>query len=223
MRRLSSSSEDGYILVFTLLLLVVLTLLGVSAIDTSIFESNMSANDALYKRAFYQADGGAELGIQLAYENAICSTVKQGFTKNFGELRLIGDSVVVTDLVFAQNKDENLYKTPPVPLAPSDSNRHAAFYPGAKMVPGAATNDSHDAEPNTNLLFSSRTIEEEGSGTIAFSGYPGLGVSQVGATSKEYTIASQHQGARRSESLVTITWKLGNHMLNSASSFDCKY
>lgn len=220
MKRSIRSSEEGYILVFTLLLLVVLTLLGVSAIDTSIFESNMAANDALHKRAFYQADGGTELGIQLAYENAICATVTAGFTKNFGAFALIGDNVVVTDLAFSK---ANLTTTPS--MIPSDGTRHVAFYPGVDMNPGTtATNSTHDSEPNTNLLFRGRVIQDPGEGSLQNSGYDGpVGYSQVGATSKEFTIASQHQGNRNSESLVTLRWKLSNKILNVATSFDCKY
>ena len=76
------SSEEGFVLVFTLLLLVVLMLLGVSAINTSVFESTMSVNDALYKRAFYQADGGTEIGLKLTYDNAICTQVNGGFDED---------------------------------------------------------------------------------------------------------------------------------------------
>ena len=79
MNRRYISDEQGFILVWALLLMVVVTLLGVSGISTSIFETKMAANEALHKQAFYQADGGTENSIALLKHNITCIS---GFTKS---------------------------------------------------------------------------------------------------------------------------------------------
>ena len=65
-------NEDGFVIVYSLMLTVVLMVLGVSGIGTSIFESKMAKNNALHKQTFYEADGGTEVGIRLLAENMKC-------------------------------------------------------------------------------------------------------------------------------------------------------
>lgn len=216
MKQSAKSGEEGFILVFTLLLMVVLVLLGVSAIDTSVFESTMSANDALYKRAFYQADGGTEAGIRLVYENTICTDTKNGFTGNYGPgnaFALIGNTVVAEDLVFSSAT---------VSTTPSNTNRDIAFYPDANLVVGGPAHTTLDSGAHTNMLFRKRNITSHGDPLAMVSGYES-DVSSKNAVNREYTIASQHQGLRNSESLITIRWRIGIDDISKASSFDCRY
>lgn len=72
MKRKTGQGEEGFVLVWALLLIVVLVLLGTFGISTSIFESKMAANDALHKQAFYQADGGTEVGLDMVRQNINC-------------------------------------------------------------------------------------------------------------------------------------------------------
>ena len=205
MERSVKSNEEGYILVFTLLLMVVLTLLGVSAIDTSIFESSMSANDALYKRAFYQADGGSEIGVQLTFDNAICVQAYGGFKDNGSGVRTISN-IIISDLDFSS--PQTLAST-----IVSDTNRAAVYY-----VQGVNNNTA----PHTNLLFDGNVAYTPGSGLQMVQGYEGLGASSAaGGSHMQYDILSQHQGARNSEALVTLGWRLSTHIINNASSSDC--
>jgi hypothetical protein len=53
-------SEKGMALVIALVMLLILTLVGLSAIGTSTFESNIAGNQRVYNLAFYTADGGVE-------------------------------------------------------------------------------------------------------------------------------------------------------------------
>jgi hypothetical protein len=201
------SGEEGFVLVFTLLLMVVLMLLGTSAIDTSIFESSMSANDALYKRAFYEADGGTEIGLKLTYDNAICVQVNGGFNEDAATpgTRAI-NNIAVNDLDFSS----------PQTLASiivSDANRAAAYYPDGVV---------NDTAPHSNLLMNGAIQYTPGSGLQMVSGYEGLGASSAaGGSHLQYSIYSQHQGARQSESLVTLGWRLSTHIINNASTSDC--
>src|SRR6056297_4044835 len=50
-------NERGFLLVITMLILVVLTVIGMAALDSSTFEVNIAANDRWSKVAFNLADG----------------------------------------------------------------------------------------------------------------------------------------------------------------------
>jgi len=53
-------NQKGVALVIALIMLLVLTLIGISGISTTTFESNIAGNARLYNLAFYIADGGLE-------------------------------------------------------------------------------------------------------------------------------------------------------------------
>jgi type IV pilus assembly protein PilX len=55
-RALLSRNEEGVVLVLCLITLVLLTLIGVSATNTSQLEAEISGNDKTYKEAFYAAE-----------------------------------------------------------------------------------------------------------------------------------------------------------------------
>ena len=52
--------NKGVSLVIALLILLVLTLIGISAISTTTFETNIAGNERLYNRAFYSSDAGVD-------------------------------------------------------------------------------------------------------------------------------------------------------------------
>lgn len=57
---LTLQNENGVSLVVALLILLVLTLIGITAISTTTFETNIAGNQRLYNRAFYTADAGVD-------------------------------------------------------------------------------------------------------------------------------------------------------------------
>ncbi len=52
--------HQGVSLVIALIILLVLTLIGISAISTTIFETNIAGNERLYNNAFFAADAGVD-------------------------------------------------------------------------------------------------------------------------------------------------------------------
>jgi hypothetical protein len=56
----NSNQQKGLALVIALVMLLVLTLVGLSAINMTGFEANISGNQRVYNMAFYTADGGVE-------------------------------------------------------------------------------------------------------------------------------------------------------------------
>ena len=60
MKRNNLKNQKGVTLVIALMILLVLTLIGISAISTTTFETNIAGNERLYNRAFYSSDAGVD-------------------------------------------------------------------------------------------------------------------------------------------------------------------
>ena len=220
----TGDNDQGFVLVFTLMILLVLTIIGISATRTTMTELTIAGNDRVYKSTFYQADAGTELGERLVFENSICSTTKNGFTANLAPANYsrIGDNIIVKNLTFAQNPHED----PPPTI--TDVKRDLAYYPtgsfAANTLVGTAWPNTNDALPHTNLLYQERTVGNPGSGLTMIAGYEGLGAGSIGGgTSSRYIIDSQHRGRDNSRSVVSVGWRLDLFIVNSASSSDCIY
>jgi len=52
-------NEDGFVLVATLVILMLLVILGISTTTNTSIELQIAGNDKVYKQNFYQAEGGA--------------------------------------------------------------------------------------------------------------------------------------------------------------------
>lgn len=199
------NNESGFVLVASLLILVILVIIGVAATNTSTIELQIAGNEKVHKQTFYQADGGAELGSRLTFENAMCIN-SEGFAEDSlgAGVKTIGE-IQVEDLSFAAPAGTG---SPP---DPSDSVRDASF-----------PND--DTQPHTNLSIAGNTQATAGSGLQMVAGYEGMGKgSAAGGTHVLYEIFSQHIGVNNSESVVALQWRLSGHLINSASSDDCNF
>ncbi len=89
-------NNEGVSLVIALVILLVLTLIGISAISTTTFETNIAGNERLYNRAFYTADAGVDYfgSTGSAYISITASTGTVDSTAV--GLSLGGDSFIVT-------------------------------------------------------------------------------------------------------------------------------
>jgi len=63
MKRSISGDQKGVALIVALIMLLVLTLIGMSSISSTYFESKISGNDRFGAAAFYAAKGGVDVGI----------------------------------------------------------------------------------------------------------------------------------------------------------------
>jgi hypothetical protein len=63
MKKMNWGDQKGMALVVALIILLVLTLLGISSINSTIFESKISGNERWGSAAFYAAKGGVDVGI----------------------------------------------------------------------------------------------------------------------------------------------------------------
>ena len=63
MRRNTLRNQRGIALIVALMILLVLTLIGISAITTTTFENRISGNERAGNNAFYAAEAGIEVGL----------------------------------------------------------------------------------------------------------------------------------------------------------------
>jgi len=174
------SNEKGSTLVLSILILLLLTVIGIAATNTSIIEILISGNDKVHKMTFHQADGGTEVGIELVEQNIYMA----GF--NTSELAGLGD-------VNATNP--NLYLSTNSTM-PSNSNRDA-------YLPKNYTGN----EPHTNLKIGGNPGLSTGSAIQMAAGYEGVGKGAAGGGGKiVYDIWSQHIGLGNSEAMILLQW-----------------
>lgn len=209
-----ANNENGFVLVTAMMVLIVLTLIGIIAMNNSTTERMISGNDRTHKKTFYQADAGTELAQHVAYHNAMCLDAN-GFTSNsvFGgnPAALLNGSIRVEDLLFA----DFTVTAPATVSAVSDTNRAFAFYPDANVNDGA---------PHTNFLTTFTTGMNAGAPQQMVSAYDApIGQGQVAGTHRRFTIASQHFGLDNSQSLIQVRWRIDNSIISSAASSDCVY
>ncbi len=66
-------NEEGAVLVIALLTLLILTVIGISSISSSFFETKISGNERLGSVALYAAEGGVNVGISRVPETTAYS------------------------------------------------------------------------------------------------------------------------------------------------------
>ena len=174
------SNEKGSTLVLSILILLLLTVIGIAATNTSIIEILISGNDKVHKMTFHQADGGTEVGIELVEQNISLA----GF-----------DATDLANLGDVNATSPNLYLNTTSSL-PSDTNRDA-------YLPKGYTGN----EPHTNLTIYGNTGLSTGGAIQMAAGYEGKGKSSAGGGSYVvYDIWSQHIGRVNSEAIILLQW-----------------
>jgi len=205
-------NEEGFVLIVALMIMVILTLLGISATTTSIIERKIAVNEVLHKDSFYRADGGSEAGIALTEANLSCPS---GFRSSFIPIRVGGMDVFEKDFATANNAPKDLPGASSGMTeddVPTDTIRSA-------RIPLDPANRS-DTSPHTNLaIWSSGAALLAGSAIQMVSGYEGIGKgAAAGGGVKRMVIASQHIGLRQSEAKIFLDWR---HLIGQEGS--CVY
>ena len=211
MNRRNIVDEQGFILVWALLLLVVVTLLGVSGISTSIFETKMAANEALHKQAFYQADGGTQNGISLLKHNITCISGFQDDTLDGGIMMATTATGNPSPSGHSRNFWISNNDLNEIPMA-SDANRDF-YYPGGYSA-GA---------PHTNGRINGNIKMIAGASIQQLAGYEGKGKG-IGADGAYlvFDIKVERVGERNSRSGVCIEFLVENQFAANPAN-DCVY
>ena len=209
MKQKTVHGQEGFVIVWSLLIIVVLTLLGTYGISTSIFESKMAANSALHKQAFYQADGGTEVGLDMLRQNINCIS---GFKATSFPADASGNGGI-----YLIPGKENFWVNNFIPAgigAASDNdvlNERDFYYP-----PTAG-------QPHTNVRINGLTEKNLGSAQIGLGGYESLGTNIAqGGAGLVYQINAQYAGRRNTESAICTKYRVDSQFANSPAG-DCFY
>ena len=205
-----ADDEKGSVLLIAVLILVVLTVIGISAITTSTIEIQIAGNEMLYKTNFYAADGGTEVGRELIEQNLACPNGFQAEPLTIGQ-------AIVADKEFA--KQENApgvtYPSDPEPSDAVDGilekDRRDIHFP--------IYTPPDDSRPHTNIVAFGNTQLSTGNALQMAAGYEGKGKGAAGGGGKIiYNLYSQHKGWRGSKASIMIHYR---HMIGQEG--ECNY
>jgi hypothetical protein len=192
--------QDGLVTVAALFFLIILTIMGTSAISTSNMEVRIATNDEIHKMTFYAADGGADLGTELVELNIACPS---GFASD--NLAIGGSDINIIDRDFWMQDDEPVDGSNNVVPYPSDTERDVRI--------------GDDAGNHTNLSVYGQTAFGVGGAIEMAAAYEGKGKAAAsGGVTLDYKIYSQHLGYANSESVVMLHWQ---HVVGSEGT--CLY
>jgi len=194
-RFLHANDERGFVLVVSLMMLVILSLLGVFALNSTNIELMISGNDKVAKRSFYMADGGTQAGSELLEQNLGCPS---GFT---GSTPFTINGVDIYDSLLAYH--EVMSDTP---NAPADINTVPSdIFRSIRILDDPA--GGSDATPHVNLVAWGNTEYLPGSGLQMAAGYEGKGKGSAGAGAIiKYEHQSQYIGNGNSEAKIATNW-----------------
>ncbi len=210
-------SDDGFVLITALLILLVLTLMGLAMNRNTTTEIQIAANDRLRKQAFFEADGGTEFAAEILEQNIACLL----FGQNGGGSQWLtnpADGDLVLDGVIAiENGSENFWQNvmgtysslPQSPAYPSDVLRDMWFPP--VYIAG---------QSHTNITVEGASDITEGSSIIQGGGYLALGrTMSSGGVYLDYDIDAQYVGPDNSQGIVRVEYR---HVVGKEDPF-CKY
>jgi hypothetical protein len=185
-------NEQGSVLLLALLIITLLVLIGVWSTNTSTTETTIAGNQKLSKIAFYNADGGAELGVALVEANI--DSRGDGFA--VGTLYGTGAATDHNKVTIATQK---FYLNSDMTSKPDCTNRDA-YTP---------TDGSCSGRPAiTNLRIGGNSELSTGGAIQMIAGYEGKGKGSAGAGSwVTYDIRAQHRNVRNSEAIINLRWR----------------
>jgi len=190
------SDDEGTVLILILLIIALVTLAGISSIDTSTTEVQTATNDMRHKIAFYTAEGGLDVASELLEQNLCCPA---GFTEDVEDS---GETTIGTTRVAELDFWKNTVLTDP-----SDANRDI-FFP-----------ENYGSGPHTNIKMAGSTVQGIGSALQMAAGYEGKGKGAAGGGGHiVYNIHAQHLGNSNTVSELMIQWR---HVIGQEE--DCLY
>lgn len=178
---LTDGQQGSVFLVVVVLLLTLVMLSGRSILGTVVSESGIAQNLHLHKMAFYEAEGGAQIGIEILEDNI------------YHQGRRDGDRV---EGITIDDGDFYLASALPADTPPDRFNR-VAHFPESDTTP-----------PFTRIMIGRFASRSSGGAIQMLNGYGSLGRgAAAGGTWTVYNIRSQHVGRRGSESIVDLLYR----------------
>ena len=188
-------NEEGFVLVTSLLIMLVLTIIGIAANRNTSTELKIAGNDRLYKENFYEADGVTELSAEVLEQNIACL--------DFSTTTLSGSGGYNINV---ESGSLGFWRNFPSGGIPTDSTRDFSF-------------PDNDQLPHTNVIVGGNTKLTTGAAIQMAAGYEGLakGIGTGGAR-LVYDINVQRVGPNNSESVICTKYE---HLLGQEG--ECKY
>lgn len=191
------NNERGSLIVIAVIVLMLLTLIGTSITTTTSTELQIARNDKLHKTAFYEADGGTEIGSEILEQNLGCVGAPGGFSES-----VIGDDTdeAATPGNAADIKilNQGMWANTSASAA-SPSNRDF-------MWPATAEGDPNAVQ--TNVTVGGNTVLSQGAAIQMSAGYEGKGKGAGGGGGYiAYDMYAHHQGVLNSQSMIMIQWR----------------
>lgn len=128
-------NEEGSVIVIALLILVLLTIIGISGTNTTVTELGIVRNEAIYKQNFFRAEAAAVNAAQLLEDedNAMLLRdlpygrgIKQWLRNDFNDLLDPGSGNIASDANWKDEDDSTDFSEEAIDL----DNRFLAFHQG---------------------------------------------------------------------------------------------
>jgi PilX N-terminal len=208
-------NERGFVLITSLLIMLVLTIIGISVTTNTSIELQIAGNDKINKKTFYEAEGGAVLGTEIVEQSFNCPT---GFNEsNPGENAAdLSSTLVPTAAVRVYQHFEAGARTGNILLQDND-DPHGNTDPNEVTIGTVATADvaypiaadgTIPAVDVGHLYYSGETEMLPGGSLQMAAGYEGKGKAAAqGGVGKMVNIYSQFNGQSNSESIILFGWR----------------
>lgn len=200
------SCENGFVLVGSLLVLLLLVVIGIASLNTTTIELQIAGNEKVHNETFYAAEAGGELAVEVIEQNLVCpdgftSTSTDGsgvdladlngltraYERNGNDLMLYQEIAPTTAEVCAQNDTD------------TSTNFEDVAYPTTNLTNG---------NPLNYMYIGGETQMNLGSSLQMAAGYEGKGKSAAGGgASKIYDIFSKNLGRDNSRAIIQIGWR----------------
>lgn len=212
-----TNSEDGFVLITSLLILLVLTVLGIAVNRNTTIEWQIAMNDRYHKEAFYNADAATELASEVLEQNISC-------LNGFSHRRLDGANgkdAYLNNLQIWNKYSESASIPSEDPSAnPDDYSDRDLVYPAVTISEDQIDDAKTNERPHANINIGGDTKINAGAAIMIASGYwggAGKGLAMNGAVLL-YDIHVQQIGHENSQSNISIQY---GHVLGTEG--DCNY
>ena len=206
-------NQRGSALVVALLMLVVLTLIGISATTTTTFELQIATNDKLFKSAFYAADGATEMCGEVIEQNIEDRNWANKITRgNVAVWRRTRNE----DGQFKDLADGNLYMNRDDDVVPDSTtnekvsglptdNNYDLIYPLTAVDTGTWT---LTGAAHTSMKAVGNTTLSTGSAVQLIAGYEGKGKgASAGGAWVTYDIRANRNDVRNTQAKILLGWR----------------
>ena len=218
------SGEEGFVMVASLLILLVLTMLGIAVNRNTDIEWRIAMNDRFHKQTFYAADAAAEMASEALEQSIACLGFKQNATDNDGNPMMImggyPDLEKSSYNVAVEGSALGFWRNyaPAGVAMPDDSSRNLV-YPAVMTSDGKFDREKTNSGSHANINIGGNTDLTKGAALQLAAGYEGLGKGMGGGgATLTYTINVQQAGADGSVSTVCVQY---GHLLGSSGK--CNY